>query len=76
MARQEAADSNEVGNPLYPVFMAKTGALFFFVFGALALLGTVAQINPIWLYGPYSRSTSRRCRSRTSTSGSWKAPCG
>jgi ubiquinol-cytochrome c reductase cytochrome b subunit len=33
--------------------MAKTGALFFFTFGVLAVLGTVAQINPIWLYGPY-----------------------
>jgi ubiquinol-cytochrome c reductase cytochrome b subunit len=47
-------DKNEVGNPLYPVFMAKTGALFFFTFGVLAVLATVAQINPIWLYGPYS----------------------
>ena len=47
-------DNNEVGNPLYPVFMAKTGSLFFFTFGVLAVLATVAQINPIWLYGPYS----------------------
>ena len=46
-------ERNEVGNPLYPVFMAKTGALFFFVAGVLALLGGIAQINPIWLYGPY-----------------------
>ncbi len=51
---KKQTERNEVGNPLYPVFMAKTGALFFFVFGGLALLGTVAQINPIWLYGPYS----------------------
>ena len=41
------------GVPLYPVFMAKTGALFFFTFGVLALLGAAAQINPIWLWGPY-----------------------
>jgi ubiquinol-cytochrome c reductase cytochrome b subunit len=34
--------------------MAKTGAWFFFIFGVLALLSTVAQINPIWLYGPYT----------------------
>ena len=46
-------DSNAVGVPLYPIFMAKTGALFFFVFGILAVLGAAAQINPIWLYGPY-----------------------
>jgi ubiquinol-cytochrome c reductase cytochrome b subunit len=51
---KKQTERNEVGNPLYPVFMAKTGALFFFVFGALTLLGTIAQINPIWLYGPYT----------------------
>ena len=47
-------ENNEVGVPLYPVFMAKTGALFFFIFGLLATLAAVAQINPIWLYGPYT----------------------
>ncbi|MFC0039277.1 cytochrome b [Actinomadura rayongensis] len=41
------------GYPFYPVFMAKTGAYFLFTFGVLALLGTFAQINPIWLFGPY-----------------------
>jgi quinol---cytochrome-c reductase cytochrome b subunit len=51
---KKQSERNEVGNPTYPVFMAKTAALFFFVFGALALLGAVAQINPIWLYGPYT----------------------
>ncbi len=47
-------DKNVVGQPLYPYFMAKTGAFFFFVFGVLALLGCLAQINPVWLYGPYN----------------------
>ena len=47
-------DRNVVGQPLYPYFMAKTGAFFFFVFGLLALLGCLAQINPVWLYGPYN----------------------
>jgi ubiquinol-cytochrome c reductase cytochrome b subunit len=42
------------GEPLYPVFMVKTGALFLFTLAVLALLGTFAQINPIFLYGPYS----------------------
>jgi ubiquinol-cytochrome c reductase cytochrome b subunit len=51
---KEQTERNEFGNPLFPVFMAKTGALFFFTFGVLAVLGTIAQINPIWLYGPYS----------------------
>jgi ubiquinol-cytochrome c reductase cytochrome b subunit len=32
----------------------KTTALFFFVFGVLVVLGTAAQINPIWLFGPYN----------------------
>ena len=43
-----------VGQPFFPYFMAKGGAWFFFIFAALALLATFAQINPIWLYGPYS----------------------
>ena len=28
-------------------------AMFFATCGVLALLGTLAQINPVWLYGPY-----------------------
>ncbi|HYZ52022.1 MAG TPA: ubiquinol-cytochrome c reductase cytochrome b subunit [Streptosporangiaceae bacterium] len=47
-------EGNVVGQPMYPYFMVKTGAFFFFVFGALALLATFAQINPIWQYGPYT----------------------
>jgi ubiquinol-cytochrome c reductase cytochrome b subunit len=39
---------------MFPVFMMKTTSLFMFVFAALAVLATVAQINPIWLFGPYS----------------------
>jgi quinol---cytochrome-c reductase cytochrome b subunit len=45
-----------VGAPMYPYFMAKTGAFFFFIFAVLALLSTFAQINPIWLFGPYNPS--------------------
>ena len=44
----------ETGQPFYPYFMAKGTAWFFFIFATLALLATFAQINPIWLYGPYS----------------------
>ncbi len=47
-------NQNVVGQPMYPYFMAKTGAWFMFIFGGLALLATFAQINPIWLYGPYN----------------------
>ncbi|MEU9885442.1 ubiquinol-cytochrome c reductase cytochrome b subunit [Sphaerisporangium sp. NPDC051011] len=48
------AETNVVGAPFYPTFMIKAGAYFLFTFGALALLGTFAQINPIWLFGPYT----------------------
>jgi ubiquinol-cytochrome c reductase cytochrome b subunit len=41
------------GAPMYPAFAAKTQGFFFLVFGVLALLGGLVQINPIWLYGPY-----------------------
>jgi ubiquinol-cytochrome c reductase cytochrome b subunit len=47
-------EKNVVGQPFFPYFMAKGGAWFFFIFAALALLATFAQINPIWLYGPYT----------------------
>jgi len=47
-------NTNVVGAPAYPYFAAKTGAFFFFIFGVLALAGAFAQINPVWLYGPYN----------------------
>jgi ubiquinol-cytochrome c reductase cytochrome b subunit len=47
-------NTNVVGAPTYPFFMAKTGAFFFFTFAALAIASTFAQVNPIWLYGPYT----------------------
>ncbi len=47
-------EKNVVGYPLLPVYMAKAGGFFFIVFGFTAFLGAVAQINPIWIYGPYT----------------------
>jgi ubiquinol-cytochrome c reductase cytochrome b subunit len=47
-------NQNVVGAPMYPYFMAKTGAFFFFVFATLTLAATFVQINPIWLYGPFN----------------------
>jgi ubiquinol-cytochrome c reductase cytochrome b subunit len=47
-------ETNVVGAPFYPAFMVKSGAYFMFTFAVLAGLGTFAQINPIWLYGPYT----------------------
>ncbi|POX36792.1 ubiquinol-cytochrome c reductase cytochrome b subunit [Streptomyces sp. Ru73] len=44
---------NVVGKPLVPHFAATSGGLFMMVFGVLAALGGLAQINPVWVYGPY-----------------------
>jgi ubiquinol-cytochrome c reductase cytochrome b subunit len=44
---------NVVGQPMFPQFTAKSSGLFMMVFAVLSVLGGVAQINPIWLYGPY-----------------------
>jgi ubiquinol-cytochrome c reductase cytochrome b subunit len=46
-------EDNVVGSPMYPVFMAKTTGFLFMVTAVLALLGGLAQINPIWQFGPY-----------------------
>ena len=46
-------ENNVVGSPMFPVFMGKTTGYLFFVAGVTALLGAFAQINPIWLFGPY-----------------------
>jgi len=49
-------DKNIVGLPLFPVYTAKAGGFFFVVFGVIALLSAVFQINPVWNYGPYDPS--------------------
>jgi ubiquinol-cytochrome c reductase cytochrome b subunit len=49
-------NTNVVGAPFYPAFMAKTGGFFFAVFAVTAGLGALVQINPVWLYGPYNPS--------------------
>jgi ubiquinol-cytochrome c reductase cytochrome b subunit len=47
-------EDNVVGEPLFPIFLVKTQALLLFTLAATVLLATFAQINPIWLYGPYN----------------------
>jgi ubiquinol-cytochrome c reductase cytochrome b subunit len=47
------AEDNVVGSPLWPSYTARSAGLFAALFGVVALLGGVAQINPIWLYGPF-----------------------
>ena len=42
-----------VGMPFLPVYMAKAGGFFFLVFGVLTVMGGIAQINPVWAFGPY-----------------------
>jgi ubiquinol-cytochrome c reductase cytochrome b subunit len=47
-------ESTVTGIRFYPTFSAKATGFFFIVFGLLAALGGLAQINPIWLFGPYN----------------------
>jgi ubiquinol-cytochrome c reductase cytochrome b subunit len=49
-------ENNVVGSKVYPAYSAKAGGFFFLVFGVMTALGGLAQINPIWLYGPYDAS--------------------
>jgi ubiquinol-cytochrome c reductase cytochrome b subunit len=53
---KDRTETNVVGSPMYPVFMAKTTGFLFIVGGVTALLGAFAQINPIWQFGPYTAS--------------------
>ncbi len=49
-------NDNVVGYPVMPVYAAKAGGFFFIVFGSIALMAALVQINPIWAYGPYDPS--------------------
>jgi ubiquinol-cytochrome c reductase cytochrome b subunit len=49
-------ETNVVGSPMFPTFMAKTTGFLFMVAGTTALLGAFAQINPIWQFGSYNPS--------------------
>ncbi|HTZ45262.1 MAG TPA: cytochrome bc complex cytochrome b subunit [Jatrophihabitans sp.] len=42
------------GERMYPTYGLKAGGFFFMVFGICAALGGLAQINPVWLFGPYN----------------------
>ena len=46
-------EDNIAGSRLWPQYMAKSVGLFCVVLAVLAGLGGLAQVNPIWLYGPY-----------------------
>jgi ubiquinol-cytochrome c reductase cytochrome b subunit len=49
-------ETNVVGSPMFPTFMAKTTGFLFMVTGVTALLSAFAQINPIWQFGSYDAS--------------------
>jgi ubiquinol-cytochrome c reductase cytochrome b subunit len=46
-------NDNVVGERMYPRYAAKMGGFFMIVFGVIAVMGGLFQINPIWLFGPY-----------------------
>lgn len=47
------SEKNVVGSPLWPNFFFKTNGFLFITAAVIAGLGALAQINPIWQYGPY-----------------------
>jgi ubiquinol-cytochrome c reductase cytochrome b subunit len=46
-------ESNVVGSKLWPTYAASSLGLFFAVFAVVATLGGLAQVNPVWQYGPF-----------------------
>lgn len=46
-------EDNVVGERVWPNYAAKATGLFFLTAAVLAALGGLAQVNPIWLYGPF-----------------------
>ncbi|MGZ6864198.1 MAG: cytochrome bc1 complex cytochrome b subunit, partial [Blastococcus sp.] len=46
-------NDNVVGERMFPRYALKQGGFFMVVFGVIALLAGLFQINPIWLFGPY-----------------------
>ncbi|HEY5186562.1 MAG TPA: ubiquinol-cytochrome c reductase cytochrome b subunit [Actinomycetes bacterium] len=47
-------NDNVVGFRLFPIYTAKAGGFFFIVFGLTVLLSALFQINPVWMFGPYT----------------------
>jgi ubiquinol-cytochrome c reductase cytochrome b subunit len=46
-------EDSVTGTPVWPKFALKSIGLAFTMFGVIALLGGLFQVNPIWLYGPF-----------------------
>ena len=47
-------ERNVVGSRLWPTYAVKSLGLFAFVIGVLGAMGGLLQINPVWLYGPFT----------------------
>ncbi|WP_260844974.1 ubiquinol-cytochrome c reductase cytochrome b subunit [Streptomyces sp. SLBN-31] len=52
-AKPKRTNQNVIGKPLYPQYTTKSLGLFFTLFGVLAIMSALMEINPIWDYGPY-----------------------
>jgi ubiquinol-cytochrome c reductase cytochrome b subunit len=46
-------EHNVVGSYLWPTYAARSIGLLAAIFAVLSALGGLAQINPVWLFGPY-----------------------
>ncbi|MDP9389488.1 MAG: ubiquinol-cytochrome c reductase cytochrome b subunit [Actinomycetota bacterium] len=46
-------ETNIVGSRMWPAYATKSIGLFLLVAAVLSALGGLAQINPIWVYGPF-----------------------
>jgi len=46
-------EHNVIGSPFVPNYAAKSIARFLAVIAVVTALGALAQINPVWLWGPY-----------------------
>jgi ubiquinol-cytochrome c reductase cytochrome b subunit len=49
-------ETNVVGSLLWPSYAMRSIGLLFAIGAVLGLLGGLAQINPVWLYGPFNAS--------------------
>jgi ubiquinol-cytochrome c reductase cytochrome b subunit len=50
-------ETNITGTRFFPTFVLKSGGLMMLVGAVIFFLGGFVQINPIWLYGPYTPYT-------------------
>jgi ubiquinol-cytochrome c reductase cytochrome b subunit len=51
-------EHNVVGDRFWPAYLFKSTGLFLLVAGVLFALGGLAQINPVWLYGPFDAGST------------------